>query len=86
MSTGVFWLFLSIAWMGFMAWYSRARGFNPFCWILAAGLIGIAVLECMPRPSDADTPEEAKKRTRNGNIAGLVLTGLSLALGFFIRV
>jgi hypothetical protein len=76
--------------LGITFYYADRKGFNPWAWILAAGLLGLIVLAFLPSASDPDLDiETLDKRRRNGTNVGLgisiacVVIGLTLIL--FVR-
>jgi hypothetical protein len=69
----------------FLFLLARDKGYNPWCWILAGGLIGYAILALR---SDAKVrlnhdSEKLQGRRRFGNILGGILTGLTLGIQVF---
>jgi len=65
--------------MVIMAIVANMKGFNPFLWILAAGIPGLIVLACMPS-AKAEGIDEAKRaqRRKTGNTVGGVFTGITV--------
>jgi len=77
---GIAKIVIGIAWSVFMWWYARRRGYNPWCWFLSAGLIGLLVLEFMPSPTAEGDAERAAKLRKRGNWVGGILAALTLVL------
>ena len=60
---------------------ARRKGYNPFLWFFAAGIIGLIVLAFLPFANKEDLPEEKKAQlTKQGNIIGCIFAGLLLLL------
>ena len=54
---------------------ARAKGFNPWCWFMAAGIPGMIVLLCMPSAASEGLDEEVRSKRRNiANRVGVILT------------
>jgi len=57
------------------------KGFNGILWFMAAGLLGLIILACLPSAkkvgiSDADVAS----RKSTGNLVGGILSGISILL------
>lgn len=57
------------------------KGFNPFIWFFAAGLLGLIVIALMPSANAMINNEDVdinlyEQRRKAGNIAGLIILGL----------
>jgi hypothetical protein len=58
---------------------ARRKGYNPWCWALAAGLIGLIVLAFLPFANDPQRPDDERARlTKRGNTIGLVFTAIAI--------
>lgn len=70
-----------------VAFLAKRKGFNPWLWLLTAGLPGLIVLACMPSSAakglDATVSE---KRRRIGNMTGAVITGLMILIGIVVVI
>ena len=69
--------------------FAQRKGYNPLCWILSGGLIGLAVVAFLPNAKKMTADEKTKKTKRmQGNIIGSVLSAttilLSLALNYML--
>ncbi len=63
------------------------KGFNPWLWLLAGTPLGLVVIAFLPsanpKKSDAATCEARRKK---GNVAGVILSALSLTFGIYLFV
>lgn len=76
---------LTIAFAVVTVWLARKKGYNPFIWFFASGLIGVATLAVLPdttnpRLSDVDSSRWA----RIGNMAGIgiIVAGVAIIILF----
>ena len=62
------------------------KGFNPFIWFFAGGLLGLIVLLFMPSAKAVleENPELYEQRKKEGNTAGLIVLGIAVLLGVVI--
>lgn len=61
------------------------KGFSPFRWLLAFGLIGLIVVISLPSAKAKEiSPEEAAARINRANNIGGWMTGINLGLGVLI--
>jgi hypothetical protein len=61
---------------------ANSKGFNPFLWFFAGGLLGLIVVLILPS-ANAALPEDQElyeTRRKNSNIAGGIILGLALLL------
>lgn len=66
---------------GAMAYLANRKGYSPFAWFLAAGLIGLIILGVLPDLSKENlTPEVSEQKARRGNIIGGIISGLVVVL------
>jgi|WetSurMetagenome_2_1015567.scaffolds.fasta_scaffold101131_3 MFS family permease len=58
------------------------KGFNPWIWFFAAGLLGLVVVSIMPSASAVfnENFELSEQRRKNGNTAGLIILGVAFVL------
>lgn len=61
------------------------KGFSPFRWLIAFGLIGLIVVISLPSAkADSITAEESEARINRANNIGGWMTGINLGLGVII--
>ena len=67
---------------------ANKKGFNPFIWFFAAGLLGLIVLSLMPSASSVEESDEALylQRKKAGNTAGLIILGVAAILVVIVLV
>lgn len=62
-----------------------SKGFKPFRWLLAFGLIGLIVVSTMASANAKDiSPEESAHRAEKANNVGGWMTGINLGLGVLV--
>ena len=66
------------------AWLAYRRGFSPWCWIFAAGIIGLVVVLFLPDANKQGSPEAQDNARRTGNMTGLVLTIITIVLNILV--
>lgn len=73
-----------------MWFFARWKGFNPWYWFLAAGLLGLTLLIVLPGPNQTGIdPMKAKQRIKLGNRVGIGMTLFALIIAatlFFIPI
>ena len=57
----------------FIAW---RKGYAPYFWLFACGLIGLIVVSCLPSIKDAETPEQLELMQSRANTTGAILSGI----------
>ncbi len=68
------------------AFLAARKGYQPLIWFFCAGLIGLVVLVCLPYANLPDqTPEERARLRRSGNLIGLIIAGVAVAV-FLMRL
>ena len=74
-------LILSIGVAIVMAVIANKKGFNPFLWILAGGILGFLILIFMPS-ANAEEIDEATRtvRRKRGNVTGGVISCIAIVL------
>jgi len=67
--------------MAVMGVIAGKKGFNPWAWILAGGLIGFIILLALPS-ANAEGVDNATReaRARRGNTIGMVISALAIVL------
>lgn len=66
-------LFITIAIANAMI--AKKKGFSPWAWVLAAGLIGLLVLYFMPSSKELGINEQTETdRRRAGNLCGALIS------------
>jgi MFS family permease len=62
------------------------KGFNPFIWFFAAGLLGLIVLAFLPSANAvlAENKELYEERKKAGNRAGIIILCIAAVLGLFL--
>lgn len=60
---------------------AQRKGYNFFCWVLAAGIIGLLVLAFLPftNREGIDTQRQ-QQLVRRGNIIGIILSMIAIIL------
>ena len=72
---------IGVVTMVVMWFVARRKGFNPWLWIIAAGIPGLVVLFCLPSAGATDLAEPLRHQRRaRGNLVGLILSCISVAL------
>lgn len=62
---------------GVISWIiARKKGFNPWCWIVAMGILGLILVACLPSANKAGI-DDAKRQKRK-NLARTIGTSLSV--------
>jgi hypothetical protein len=60
---------------------ARKKGFSPWAWILAAGILGLLAISFMPSSKEIGITEQAKNdRRKAGNLAGILISILALSV------
>ena len=60
---------------------AKKKGFSPWAWVLAAGIIGIMVLYFMPHSNEPGINEQTEiDRRKAGNLCGVLLSILALII------
>jgi hypothetical protein len=63
------------------------KGYNPLCWFLAGGVVGLLLLAFRPFTNDGKLSEANRVALqREGNRIGLIISGIGVALGLFLAV
>jgi len=67
--------------MAVMGVIANKKGFNPWAWVLAGGLIGFIILLTLPS-ANADDIDDATRdvRTKRGNTVGVVISAIAVVL------
>ncbi|HKC64139.1 MAG TPA: hypothetical protein VKB86_10895 [Pyrinomonadaceae bacterium] len=61
------------------------KGYNPACWFLAGGVIGLIFLAFRPFTNKGDLSDSQRVALqREGNIIGLVVSGAGIVFGLFL--
>jgi len=62
------------------------KGFNPFIWFFAAGLLGLIVLAFLPSANAvlAENEELYEERRKAGNRAGIIILCIAAVLILFL--
>jgi hypothetical protein len=64
-----------------------SKGFSPFRWLIAFGLIGLIVVISLPSAkTDSITAEESETRKNRADNIGGWMTGINLGLGVVIFI
>lgn len=72
-----------------MALIAKKKGFNPWLWILGAGIPGFVILLFLPSANSENIDDETKqKRIRVGNKVGAILSVIAatILIGFLVYV
>jgi hypothetical protein len=66
---------------------AKKKGFNPWAWLLAAGLLGLIVIACLPS-ANAEGIDEATRtsRRKTGTTVGAVISAVAIFLGLVLAV
>lgn len=74
-------LIFGIIVMAVMGVIADKKGFNPWAWVLAGGLIGVIILLALPS-ANADGLDDATRdaRAKRGNTVGTVISALAVVL------
>jgi hypothetical protein len=63
------------------------KGYNPLCWFLAGGVIGLLLLAFRPFTNDEKLSEANRVALRReGNLMGLIISGIGVGLGLFLTI
>ena len=63
------------------SFWAKSKGYNPVAFFLTAGLAGWIFLAILKNLNKGDMTEEEKtKRKKSGDLAGWVISGLTLVL------
>lgn len=63
------------------------KGYNPLCWFLAGGVIGLLLLAFRPFTNDEKLSGANRVALRReGNLMGLIISGIGVGLGLFLTV
>ena len=66
---------LSIIVIIMMVFLAKQKGFKPWLWVLAGGIVGLIVLLFLPSARAADLDEETRqKRRKIGNMTGVIFS------------
>lgn len=61
------------------------KGYNPLCWFLAGGVVGLLLLAFRPFTNDGKLSEAHRVALqREGNRIGLIISGIGVGLGLFL--
>jgi hypothetical protein len=79
-------LFLVFAAINFVV--ARKKGFSPWAWILAAGILGLLAISFIPSANELGITEQAQTdRKKAGNLAGVLISVFAVAvLAFCIMI
>ncbi len=70
-----------------MATIASKKGFNPFCWFFAAGLLGLIILVFFSSAGKIGLSREQRvTRAKRGNTVGAVISVLAVGLGALLLV
>lgn len=68
------WIFAAVTMIS-MWFFARWKGFNPWYWFLASGLLGLTLLIVLPSPNQTGIdPMKTKERIKLGNRVGIGMT------------
>ena len=74
-------LAINLVVMVVMGLFAKQKGFNPWLWVLAAGIPGLIILLLMPSATTKGIDEATQeKRRKTGNKVGTVLTVIAVIL------
>jgi len=63
------------------------KGFSPFRWLIAFGLIGLIVVISLPSArAESITAEESEARINRANNIGGWMTGINIGLGVLVLI
>ena len=63
------------------------KGYNPLCWFLAGGVVGLLLLAFRPFTNSRDLSDSQRiSLQREGNLIGLIVSIAGVALGLFLYV
>ena len=81
-------MFLSVMLFGLlMALLASRKGYNPLCWFLAAGVVGLIFLAFQPYTNKGDLSEgEASALRSRGNKTGALISGGAVALAVVLNI
>ena len=61
------------------------KGYNPACWFLAGGVVGLILLAFRPFTNRGDLNDsERVALQRKGNLMGLIISGVGICFGLFL--
>jgi hypothetical protein len=76
---------LAVAFGIWMVILARSKGYNPWLWFCAAGLLGLIVLAVLPDLTKEGLNEEEKSaKKKTGDILGAVVSALAVLLGIVL--
>jgi hypothetical protein len=63
------------------------KGYNPLYWFLAGGIVGLLLMAFRPFTNDEKLSEASRVALqREGNLIGLIISGLGVALGLILTI
>ena len=70
--------------LGIISWFiARKKGFNPWCWLVAMGILGFILVLCLPSASAAGIdPVKLQKRKSLARTVGVSLSFLFCVILF----
>jgi accessory gene regulator protein AgrB len=69
------------------AYFAQRKGYNPLCWILSGGLIGLAVVAFLPNVNQMASDEETQKaKLKKGNTIGIVMSAIIVVLTVILSI
>jgi accessory gene regulator protein AgrB len=69
------------------AYFAQRKGYNPLCWILSGGLVGLAVVAFLPNIKQMESDEETKKaKLKKGNTIGIVMSAIIVVLTVVLSI
>jgi lysylphosphatidylglycerol synthetase-like protein (DUF2156 family) len=75
-------LFLIFAAINFVV--ARKKGFSPWAWILAAGILGLLAISFIPSANELGITEQAHTdRKKAGNLAGVLISAFAVSILVF---
>ena len=61
------------------------KGYNPLCWFLAGGVVGLILLAFRPFTNDENlSAAERTSLQQSGNRLGLIISGVGIVFGLFL--
>lgn len=77
-------LVVSLVFCAVTAFLARRKGYNPFIWFFAGGIIGLLVLAFLPFTNKGSLHEEERARqVKSGNIIGGVIAAVAVVFFLF---
>jgi hypothetical protein len=70
--------------LGIISWFiARKKGFNPWCWVVAMGILGLILVLCLPPANAAGIdPMKLQKRKSLARTVGTSLSALFCVILF----